>query len=552
MAFGLTPQGLIIKTMEDIELEIDETLRTLFGTNINTGVASVYGQLKNIMAEREALLWELAEAVYLSQYPNTASGSSLDNVCSISGVYRKAATKATSGKQAFTGVSGAIVPQGSLVSNSIDGSIQYITDAPLTINGPHNEKQLLTFDPIPTAGTYTLSFGGDTTLFTINYNASAGTVQSSLITLPSIDSCIVTGTYESGFLIEFDGTEGDIQQYPNKVTANTTGLFTVPSGPVRATTDIEQLGTATANGIITATAVNAGSGNFVAEGALTSIPTSITNITSTINLEDTLDGEDTESDSDLLLRRNQSLALPGGSTPAGLVSELNQIPEVESSFVVENEGAVVDGAGRQPHSFETYVYVPTIDISISNSSSKAIALREEIAQVIVQNKPGGIYSEGSILVVTKDATNADKNIRFTKPTPIPIWLHVMLQVDTNLYGSTTTGADTLSPVYSEKDTAINKDLVLYGQNIGPGKDVIVYPDLIKIIGKYTGIKDIRISIRTSAPTTGFPVEGDPAYPPPAVEDGNITIAPGNSSQDVQISQWQSNHVVVISQTGVLP
>lgn len=549
MAFGVTPQGFIIKTMDQIESEIDETLRTLFGTNINTGVASVFGQLKNIMAERESAVWEMAEGVYFSQYPNSASGSSLDDVCSISGVYRKGATKGTELQQAFIGTAGAIVPVGSVVANSADGAIEYITDTTITLSGPKNEKQLFSFNPIPTGNTYTLTFNNETTA-PLNYNAVDTEVKAKLEALTGITTVNVTGDYQSGFVVEFVNP-GNSQIYPLKIIVNTGLLVTVPAANVSATTDVEQLGTATANGVVSATAVSSGAGNFVPEGYMVYLPSAIPNVTSTFNLQDTLDGQDTETDAELRTRRDQTLALAGGCTPDAIVSELNLIPEVDSSYIVENEGSVDDAANRPPKCFETYVYVPTIDVSLVNTSSKAVALRETIAKTILNNKPGGILSFGSIPMTVNDVNGNPKTVAFTRPTPKTIWLYVMLQVDNTIYGTVTQNADTNAPTYSTTDLAIRDSLLAWGNAIGPGKDVIVYPDLINVIGQYKGIKDIRITLTNANPGSGFPPT-QPATPPPGVFDSNISISPGSSSTFVEISTWSKAQIVVVSQTGVLP
>lgn len=59
---------------------------------------------------------------------------------------------------------------------------------------------------LPTAGTYTLTFGGDTTS-SLAYDASASSVQTALNALASITArggCTVSGSYSSGFTVTFN------------------------------------------------------------------------------------------------------------------------------------------------------------------------------------------------------------------------------------------------------------------------------------------------------------------------------------------------------------
>ena len=112
MSFGLTDEGFVGKTISDIDEEIDEALKAVFGTQINTLPQSIFGQLKGIFAERESLIWELAEAIYLSQYPDSAEGTSLDNVGAITASTRLPALKSTIDGQALFGIASTVVPLG--------------------------------------------------------------------------------------------------------------------------------------------------------------------------------------------------------------------------------------------------------------------------------------------------------------------------------------------------------------------------------------------------------------------------------------------------------
>jgi hypothetical protein len=69
--------------------------RATFGAGLNCIIPSVAAQQIGIEAEREFLAWQGQQAVYNSQYPNTAQGQALDYVASITGTVRGAATAGT-------------------------------------------------------------------------------------------------------------------------------------------------------------------------------------------------------------------------------------------------------------------------------------------------------------------------------------------------------------------------------------------------------------------------------------------------------------------------
>lgn len=93
MTYGITTTGFNTKTLSDIILETEAEFKTAFGDAINLEGNSPLGQIKGVLDERISLLWELSEAIYNSQYPDTAEGTSLDNIASINNITRLQATE---------------------------------------------------------------------------------------------------------------------------------------------------------------------------------------------------------------------------------------------------------------------------------------------------------------------------------------------------------------------------------------------------------------------------------------------------------------------------
>jgi len=96
--YGLTTLGFSIKRLDTILQELKDGVAASFGADgvtVQTGDESGFGLLCGILSKQLAELWELAQAVYASQYPATAAGAALDNVLALGNVLRKAATAST-------------------------------------------------------------------------------------------------------------------------------------------------------------------------------------------------------------------------------------------------------------------------------------------------------------------------------------------------------------------------------------------------------------------------------------------------------------------------
>lgn len=136
--YGVTANGFNAKRLADIKIEIENKLKAELGENINLLPESVLGQLIGIFSERESLIWELAEAVYNSQYPDTAESHNLDNVVAITGITRHAATKSIIKNQILFGNVGTVVPKGTIFSVDGNPSARFITDTdsePISLEG---------------------------------------------------------------------------------------------------------------------------------------------------------------------------------------------------------------------------------------------------------------------------------------------------------------------------------------------------------------------------------------------------------------------------------
>lgn len=117
LPYGVTPFGFLAKDLDTIRAEVDEGLRGIFG-NANLAAGPLH-QLRDLWANRERNLWELAEAVYAANDPDQASGDGLDAVGAITANDREAAAKGS--VVLLLSLEAAVtVPAGSIVS--VDGT----------------------------------------------------------------------------------------------------------------------------------------------------------------------------------------------------------------------------------------------------------------------------------------------------------------------------------------------------------------------------------------------------------------------------------------------
>lgn len=92
-AFGLLSTGYVKKLTSDFELDLQTALRAEVDPNLDLSPTEPMGQATGIFADALAQADERIEAIYNGYNPNDAEGLQLDNVCSITGTKRRAATK---------------------------------------------------------------------------------------------------------------------------------------------------------------------------------------------------------------------------------------------------------------------------------------------------------------------------------------------------------------------------------------------------------------------------------------------------------------------------
>lgn len=466
---GLTTTGFQRKRLSEIRTEIQQAFRVQLGDSINLQTGSVFGTIIDILAEREAEVWELAENVYNSSYPDTAEGISLDNVVAITGLTRLAATKSTLSALYLKGTIGTTVPTGTVVSVDGNPDATFETFADVTLVAGADEVQDVTFSGTPTSGSFRLVYEDEQTGL-IAWNDAAADIQTELNALNDLSGVTVSGSFAAGFTITFAGDDGKLPQPLLTVADNTLD----DGGAV--TVSVAETVAGVPQGTASVQAVNAGAVQALAR-TLTVIDTPVSGLDSVINLIDATQGRDTETDLELRARRADSLQIAGAATLEAIRSALQNVADVTAVTVIENDTDVTDGDGRPPHSFEAVVLG---------------GANQDIADEIFQSKAAGITSFGSITETVTDSQGIDHDISFSRPTEVDIWVTLNLTVDSNYP--------------SNGDDLVEAALLAEGNSLGIGEDVIASPDLLCAIDGIEGITNAVIFTGTSSsPSTQTPI-----------------------------------------------
>ncbi len=131
--FGVTPEGFNRKRLDQLLLELNDEVKSIFGDNFNVSPESPDGQINGVISESNANLWELGNEAYDAFNPSAATGVSLSNLVQLNGLKRLAAASSRT-QITLSGTPNTTVPAGSLVSTNDTGD-QFSTELSVTLDG---------------------------------------------------------------------------------------------------------------------------------------------------------------------------------------------------------------------------------------------------------------------------------------------------------------------------------------------------------------------------------------------------------------------------------
>jgi uncharacterized phage protein gp47/JayE len=364
MVYGLTETGFIAKTLLECKAELEDELKTLFGADIDLTPQSAFGQLVGIASEREAQAWDTGLAIYLSSYPDSATGISLDRVCSLTNITRLPALP-TTGTVILYGVVGTVIGEANLVTDTILNKDYIVMDSvTLTASGTRFAKiQINTV----VAGNYTVTINGTP------YTVTATGAESKTALVDSLVALIGA----SGLRV---GEELTVLNATTNFAITTTGNLSIVQ--VGNAVDVES----TETGV-----------NNLPIGAITSIKTPVAGWDAVNNLVAGIAGVEIETDADLRLRRTDTVEL-------SILTALLTIQDVTDAVVYENNTHLTDADGTLPN---------TIWAVVKGGSST------DILEAIASRNVAGIGTRGATSgLVTSPFTGSNLTVRFDRPTVV--------------------------------------------------------------------------------------------------------------------------------------
>lgn len=372
---GVTPYGFVKMRLPEIRQAIAADLKNRLVAagldgNIETRPDSVLGILIDTFAEREAALWENAEAVYNAMYPQTAVGVSLDRAVSLAGVSRLAAQKAYT-RLIFWGAKGTVVPKGAQASAE-NGSLWAMDEA-------------VSISETAAAGLVLQATSDDVGLTCngVMYRFSGKQPLAGL-----------AAKFEgSGLAANYDGVNLTLtaQDGVNRRFGDFVGLQVLEMG--------------------TAVAATASDNATAAAGEINRLVAPLTGVSRVGNPMAASAGRAVETDAELAYRHSMAVYRLGRATLPALAANIRaDVPQIREIGVFANSGDTVDAYGRLPHS--VHVVADGGDV-------------EAIARAIWTYKAAGIDTHGSI-VQEIQTDFGRQTVRFDRITPVYVWIKAQI------------------------------------------------------------------------------------------------------------------------------
>ncbi|MBK5145835.1 baseplate J/gp47 family protein [Budviciaceae bacterium BWR-B9] len=123
-------------------------------------------------------------------------------------------------------------------------------------------------------------------------------------------------------------------------------------------------------------------------------------------------GSPVESDAELRIRQNRSVALPALTPFDGVDGAIANVDGVTRHKLYENDTGITDSDGLPPHSISAIV-----------EGGDAT----EIAQTIRGNKGQGVSTYGTTSVSVPDLYGNPHTIKFSRPEIVPIYVYILLK-----------------------------------------------------------------------------------------------------------------------------
>lgn len=456
---GLSEEGFVTKRLPEVVAEDKARAVTVFqdqvepGDTVNTDDSSVIGRLVALAAPSEADLWEAAQEVYSAFDANSATGISLDNMILLSGIPARFENTYTTAQVLLSGDNGTIITAGNTVSSPTT-SEQFSLLNDVLLSPENTSGVVVTSILVEDITTYTISFTRQSATQIISYTSPVGATKALIL---------------AGLKASIDST------YPELIaTINTDGNLKIVLADIFLQTNFS---TSTNLGIIKVDKL----GDVVATtagplsqpiGTITQIQTSRLGWDSVTNPLAAVSGRLRETDEELRIRFRNTKFERAGNIVEAVYSALFSLDDVQQVYIDDNNTDVTNANGTPGHSFLVLVDGGT---------------SVEIARAIWDNRGAGVASVGNTTVTITDKFGYQREIKFSRPTPVNIYIQLELTTDQNFPED---GYD-----------QIREAIINYVDSLSIGQDVL-YSRLYTPINSVKGHQVDSMLIGTTNPPTG--------------------------------------------------
>lgn len=382
--YGLTLTGFNRPRLADIRALIVQDIERRLQRSIETRPDSELGQLIDTFSDREAALWEQLEAVYLAMYPSTASGVSLRQAASFTGVEALGALRSR-GYVVMYGAIGTTVPAGSQIRNRSSSTVwSLVSDTSITAGSVSDVT--ISVATVGNNADYTVIVDGTEYTYTSGPSALRGQIITGLAqALLPLEYSVTSD--ETTIRIVTDGRAAFSLSVTSNIAIDEIGspaLFRSEEyGPVAGeVSDLSELVTRTAG------------------------------LDRVENLQAVSLGRYEENDADLRARYDQGVFRLGAATIDSIGPRVQeQAAGISKIRVFQNNTDFVDEVGRPPHSVHVVAQG---------------GLEDEIAEAIYRSVAGGVDTFGSITINVMDDDMSTTPISFDRQAPVYVWVRTRL------------------------------------------------------------------------------------------------------------------------------
>ena len=456
---GLSNSGFTTKRFPELITDGKAKAVTIFqdlvtpGDIVDTGDSGVIGRLVALKTEPEADLWEAAQQVYSAFDANSATGISLDNMILLSGIPARFKNTRTTAQVLLSGDNGTLITAGNVVSSPTT-SEQFSLLNDVLLSPENTSGVVVTSILVEDNATYTISFTRQSATQIISYTSPIGATKALILAglKASIDS-----TYPE--LISTINTDGNLKIVLADIFLQTSFSTSTNLGIIK----VDKLGDVVAT--------NAGPLSQPI-GTITQIQTSRLGWDSVTNPLAAVSGRLRETDEELRIRFRNTKFERAGNIVEAVYSALFSLDDVQQVYIDDNNTDVTNANGTPGHSFLVLVDGGT---------------SVEIARAIWDNRGAGVASVGNTSVTITDKFGYQREIKFSRPTPVNIYIQLELTTDQNFPED---GYD-----------QIREAIINYVDGLSIGQDVL-YSRLYTPINSIPGHQVDSMLIGTTNPPTG--------------------------------------------------